>query len=138
MTNENTATATEETATEETATAAGYTPSIVAKMREVYGAAETEAERDSAVATLADTFGFKRASIIQKLVREGVYIAKTRKNKNGGPAETKADIAEDVARLLDVDFAKVDSLANATKSALKVVRDALELRDAEAAAEDAD
>jgi response regulator RpfG family c-di-GMP phosphodiesterase len=80
------------------------------------------------VDNLAAEFGKKPASVRQKLVRMGIYKAKTYKAKTGGKVERKADIVADIASALCVSDEKIESLENATVAALKAVRDGFTIR----------
>ncbi|MCP4443632.1 MAG: hypothetical protein GY810_32410 [Aureispira sp.] len=102
--------------------AVNYTAENVERMSDVYGAAETEAERKEAVTSLAKELGKTINSIVAKLSSEGVYI-KAAKTKAGAKAETKADIVADIAKNLGVSEATFESLSNATKAALVALRE---------------
>lgn len=102
-----------------------YTPEILQEMRDA-----SPLNNDSCAA-LAEKFGFTTASVRAKAVRmqradDGVvYQSKERTAKDGSAVESKADIVSDIAGLIDSDAESLESLGNATKLALKAVRDAL-------------
>jgi len=108
---------------------ANYTTEMVDEMVATYKTGTNEAERTELVATLADKFGKSTRSIVAKLSRENVYIAKTAKVKATGKGFTKADVVKDIAKSLDVDVATVSGLDAATKDTLVAVAKAVsELR----------
>ena len=111
-----------------------YSEAQTAEMVRAYTDCETDESRDACVRKFADKFGKTVRSIRAKLVREGVYIAKTYKTKTGDKPETKEAIAQEIATLLGV---AADSLGleKATKKGLTLVRGSL--RAAAAALDDA-
>ena len=105
--------------------APNYSDEMVAEMVDRYTAANSDDWRSRVVAELAAEFGKTPASIRAKLVREGVYVAKTRTNKSGGAIEKKADIVNEIAEAIHVSAEILESLEKATKKALGLVRDAV-------------
>ncbi len=98
-----------------------YTAENVAKMREVYCAADGEKERDAAIVTLATDLGKTVASIRSKLSFEGVYIAKAKpesKSTRTTKADLMADIADNAQHPNDAFF---DSLSGANRDVLRWV-----------------
>jgi hypothetical protein len=75
------------------------------------------------VATLADTLGKGVRSVRAKAVRMGVYKAKEKVSKNGGPVESKEAIVNDIAALIG---ANMEGLEKAPKVALQRIRSALD------------
>jgi len=91
------------------------------RMRSAYTAAKTADARDAVVASFVKETGYSVRSIRGKMARDGYYVAKVRQAKDGSPAERKEAIVAGIAATLGVDVEKVESLENATKTALKVV-----------------
>lgn len=77
-----------------------YTEDQVARLAEVYSAAETDAERSVAVADLAEELGKDVRSIRAKLSHMGIYVKPTRRTKAGKPTITKEKLAEGIAVML--------------------------------------
>ena len=73
-----------------------------------------------AVEALATSVGKSVRSVVAKLSREGVYVAKAR-TKAAGKAVTKADLVAKIAEKFGVEAAKLESLEKATKEALEVL-----------------
>jgi hypothetical protein len=71
---------------------------------------------------LAEQFGKDVKSVRAKAVRMGIYQAKAKVSKSGGPVESKEQIAADIARLVN---ANMDGLEKAPKLALQRIRSAL-------------
>ena len=97
-------------------------PNVIADMIDRYTNAEDSDEaRADVVAELAKELGKPARSIISKLVREGVYVAKTRKTKDGQVVRTKAALVDDLLRILNVEMteSEASSLEKATKLALQ-------------------
>lgn len=67
--------------------------------------------------TLAAQVGKSVRSVVAKLSREGVYVAKARSTTKG----TKADLIAKIAKDNDVDVKVLASLEKATKEALEVL-----------------
>ena len=116
-----------------------YSVEVLQDMQERYTVANTDAERAAVVDHFDAETGFGVKSIRGKMQREGYYIAKAKRAKNGAPAERKAAIVADIAKLMLVPVAKIESLESAGKQALQLVReyvqmlkDDVEARDLEA------
>ena len=103
-----------------------YTEAQTSELVEAYEAAQDEESRAQVVERFADEFGKTVRSIRAKLVREGVYIAKTYKGKTGEKPETKEAIVEDIARTMGVDAeSKLGGLQKANKQTLSLLRKTL-------------
>ena len=91
-----------------------YTPEMTAKMVEAYVAAPTQ----DTVAALAVEMGKTVRSIVAKLSREKVYVAKTYTTKTGTPAVKKDETADAIGAVLSLTEAEIESLTKANKTAL--------------------
>ena len=100
---------------------ANYTNEMVTEMVDTYSAQKTEDERTSVVEAMAEKFGKTTRSIVAKLSREGVYVAKTAKTKNGAKVQTKGAMVDEIAVALGITRDDVASLENATKDTLAKV-----------------
>ena len=101
-----------------------YTAEQVAEMREVYCAAESDDDRAAAVELLAARFGRKAQSVRMKLVREGVYVAKAYKAKDGNAPITKEQLVSNIAEAIGTDNELV-GLERAAKNTLRIILDAV-------------
>jgi hypothetical protein len=72
-----------------------------------------------AVEALAEAFGKSTRSIVAKLSREKVYVAKTKAAGTG--RVTKANLINDLADRCEVDRAVLESLEKASLEALQVL-----------------
>ena len=77
------------------------------------------------VENLAETLDKSIKSIIGKLSREGVYKKTVYKTKTGEAPETKKEIVEDLAGLLDLQYIQVAGLEKSPKASLKILREAI-------------
>lgn len=77
------------------------------------------------VETIALNMGKTVRSVVAKLSREKVYIAKQYVSKTGEKPVKKDIHAEMIGRILNLPENDVDSLTKANKNALKVIFDAL-------------
>lgn len=77
------------------------------------------------VENLAETLDKSIKSIIGKLSREGVYKKTVYKTKTGEDPETKKEIVEDLAGLLDLQYIQVAGLEKSPKASLKILREAI-------------
>jgi len=93
---------------------ANYTPDQVTKMVEMY-------TNGDPVVEIANVVGKTSRSVIAKLSREGVYIAKPRKVATG--AIRKSDI---VARIANHVGADVETLSKASKDDLVILATAIQ------------
>lgn len=102
-----------------------YSPELTAIIVAAYTAegVETDADRKAVLESLSAEHGKTVKSLRAKLVREGVYVKQTYKPKTGGKAETKDEIVQAIAKILDVTEAQLGGLENATKPALTLIRD---------------
>tara|TARA_Y100001972_G_scaffold75739_1_gene92072 strand:- start:341 stop:664 length:324 start_codon:yes stop_codon:yes gene_type:complete len=98
-----------------------YTPEQVEHMIEEY----TNKPTRETVENLADNLDKSIKSIIGKLSREGVYKKTVYKTKTGEDPETKKQIVEDLAGLLNVEYTQVAGLEKSPKTALKILREAI-------------
>lgn len=69
---------------------------------------------------LADEFGKDVRSVRAKAVRMGVYQAKAKVSKTGGPVEGKEEIAKEISDLVG---RNMESLAKAAKEDIRFIRD---------------
>lgn len=99
-----------------------YTDEMVARMRVVYEAAETDAARRAAVESLAEEFGRKTNSVIAKLSHLGIYQRPERKTKSGGEVVTKEKLADRIAQMVGIN-PETSGLAKANKGALRSLAD---------------
>jgi response regulator RpfG family c-di-GMP phosphodiesterase len=91
-----------------------YTAEQTAAMVAAYMAAPTA----DTVATLAEQFGKTVKSVVAKLSREKVYIAKTYTTKTGDAVVKKDTLADKLAEIVGLTEAEADSLTKANKTAL--------------------
>lgn len=90
-----------------------YTAEMTAALVAEFVAGNTPVE------VLAEKFGKSVRSVVAKLSREGVYVAKATSTKVKGP--TKADLVAKLAERYGVDPTVLASLEKATKEALEVL-----------------
>ncbi len=98
-----------------------YTEKQVELMIEKY----TSNPSRETVEELAETLDKSIKSIIGKLSREGVYKKTVYKTKTGESPETKKEIVENLAGLLNLEYVQVAGLEKSPKSALKILREAI-------------
>ena len=98
-----------------------YTAEQTAKMVADYSAAPTAAT----VEAIAAEFGKTIRSVVAKLSREKVYVAKTYVSKTGEAVVKKDETADAIGAVLKMTEAEVTSLAKANKTALKKIFEAL-------------
>lgn len=98
-----------------------YTPEMVSELR-----ALSPVDNDKAVA-FAEKYGLTPASVRQKCVRADdiEYIKKPQTRKDGSPVESKTDLVEQIAAILGTDADSIETLANANRSVIVAIRDAL-------------
>ena len=99
-----------------------YTEVQASEMVERYSACDSDESRAACVNELAHDLNKGVRSIRAKLVREGAYVKKTYKTKNGAKAETKENIVSDIADALGVGSDQLGGLEKATKKALTLIR----------------
>jgi len=98
----------------DTARTPNYTDEMVQAMVSDY----VDSPNTDTVAKLASEFSKSTRSIVAKLVREGVYIAKPRVTKTGAPVVRKSELVAQIQSFLGVD---VPTLEKASKADLEVV-----------------
>ena len=101
-----------------TAKVVNYTPEQTAQMVADYQAGVT-------VETIAQNLGKTVRSVVAKLSREKVYVAKTYVSKTGEPVVKKDAHADAIGAILRLPENDIESLTKANKSALKAIFDAL-------------
>lgn len=94
-----------------------YTPEQTAEMVAAYVAAPTA----ETVAALAEKLGKTARSVVAKLSREKVYVAKVATTKTGEPIQKKDDTADAIGAVLKMTEAEIDSLTKANKTALQKI-----------------
>jgi Zn-dependent M32 family carboxypeptidase len=99
-----------------------YTPEQVDLMIEKYRSNPTR----ETVENLAEDLDKSIKSIIGKLSREGVYKKTVYKTKTGEDPETKKQIVEILASILEISYESVAGLEKSPKTALKVLRKAVQ------------
>jgi hypothetical protein len=98
--------------------AVNYTPEQTAKIIAEYQAGV-------AVEQIAQAMGKTVRSIVAKLSREKVYVAKQYVTKNGEKPVKKDVTADAIGAILRLSENDIESLTKANKSALKAIFDAL-------------
>jgi response regulator RpfG family c-di-GMP phosphodiesterase len=101
---------------EMTTKAVNYTAEQTAKMVADYQAGVT-------VETIAAELGKTVRSIVAKLSREKVYVAKTYVSKTGEAVIKKDSVADYIGEALGLSEADTESLTKANKTALKMIAD---------------
>lgn len=104
-----------------------------AAKKENYSAETTAAllkayETEKNTETLAKMFGKTAKSIVAKLSREKVYVKATYKTKTGEQPVSKQEIVAEIATLVNQSEEVLESLEKATKPALLIIKNALELQ----------
>ena len=97
-----------------------YTPEQVDLMKEQY----TKTPSRETVENLAEELDKSIKSIIGKLSREGVYKKTVYKTKTGEDPETKKEIVEEIAQLIEVE-GTIAGLEKSPKADLKLLRNTL-------------
>ncbi len=101
-----------------TAKTVNYTPEQTQKMINDY-------QNGVSVETIAENLGKTVRSIVAKLSREKVYIAKEYKSKTGETPVKKDVHADAIGAILRLPENDIESLTKANKNALKVIFEAL-------------
>ena len=101
-----------------TAKTLNYTQEQTTKMVADYTAGVT-------VEAIASTLGKSVRSVVAKLSREKVYVAKTYTAKNGETVVKKDMVADAIGAVLMLTESEIESLTKANKTALKKIFDAL-------------
>lgn len=104
-----------------TAKTVNYTPEQTAELVSAYVANPTQ----ETVVMFAEKFGKTVRSVVAKLSREKVYIAKTYETKNGEKPVKKDSVADAIGAVLKMTEAEIESLTKANKSALAKIFTAL-------------
>ena len=114
------------------AKAVNYTPEQTAWIVDRYMEVRESSEevREALVKELAAELNKKPASVIAKLSREGVYVAKVVVAKDGKPAIKKDKLA---VVLADISGTVLTSAENMTKRDMQALVEAFEARDAKIA-----
>lgn len=102
------------TATTKTAKPVNYTAEQTAAMVAAYVADKSEAT----VAALALEMGKTVRSVVAKLSREKVYVAKEYKTKTGEKVQKKDETADAIGAVLKMTESEIESLTKANKTAL--------------------
>ena len=95
-----------------------YTPEQTAQIISDY-------QSGVSVESIADNLGKTVRSVVAKLSREKVYIAKEYKTKTGESAIKKDTHADAIGAILRLPENDIESLTKANKNALKVIFEAL-------------
>ena len=95
-----------------------YTPEQTAQIISDY-------QSGVSVENIADNLGKTVRSVVAKLSREKVYIAKEYKTKTGESAVKKDTHADAIGAILRLPENDIESLTKANKNALKVIFEAL-------------
>ena len=101
-----------------TAKTVNYTPEQSAQMVADYQAGVT-------VEAIAEKMGKTVRSVVAKLSREKVYVAKTYVSKTGAPVVKKDAHADAIGAILKLTEAETESLTKANKTALEKIFSAL-------------
>ena len=101
-----------------TAKAVNYTPEQTTKMVSDY-------KDGIAVESIAEALGKSVRSVVAKLSREKVYVAKTYTTKSGEPVAKKDMVADAIGNVLGLTEAETESLTKANKTALSKIFAAL-------------
>jgi len=103
---------------EKTSKTVNYTPEQTAQMVADYQAGVT-------VEAIAESLGKTVRSVVAKLSREKVYVAKTYVSKTGAPVVKKDAHADAIGAILKMTEAEIESLTKANKTALVKIFEAL-------------
>lgn len=98
--------------------AVNYTPEQSAQMVAEYQAGIT-------VEAIAEKMGKTVRSVVAKLSREKVYVAKTYVSKTGAPVVKKDAHADAIGAILKMTESEIESLTKANKTALEKIFSAL-------------
>lgn len=102
-----------------------YTPEMTAEMVKAYKAETSQEGRLAVVEAMAEKFGKSVRSVVAKLSREGVYVAKQYQTKNGSKPVRKEQLVEDIADVFNISMDKVEGLEKAPKRALEAILNAV-------------
>jgi hypothetical protein len=101
-----------------TAKTVNYTPEQTLQIVADYQAGMT-------VETIAENLGKSVRSVVAKLSREKVYVAKTYVSKTGEPVVKKDAVADAIGAVLNMTESEIESLTKANKTALAKIFSAL-------------
>lgn len=101
-----------------TSKSVNYTPEQTLKMVSDYTSGVS-------VETIAENLGKTVRSVVAKLSREKVYVAKSYVTKTGAPVVKKDAHADAIGAILNMSENEVDSLTKANKTALEKIFTAL-------------
>ncbi len=99
------------------------TPNYTDEMVNAMVADYVDSPNTDTVAKLASEFNKSTRSIVAKLVREGVYVAKPRVTKTGAPVVRKSELVAQIQGYLGVE---VPTLEKASKADLEMVLSGIE------------
>jgi hypothetical protein len=99
--------------------AVNYTPEMTAVMISRY------VDENVTVEKIAEELGKSVRSVVAKLSREKVYVAKVRTSKNGEPVVKKDETADAIGAVVQLTEAETESLTKANKTALVKIFKAL-------------
>lgn len=102
-----------------------YTVEQEKTLLEKYTPKATQEIRDAQVKELAVEFGKKARSIIAKLSRMDIYIAKVRTTKTGEAVVQKKDLVSEIAKAVGLTATSLVSLSKATKADLQALSNQL-------------
>lgn len=102
-----------------------YTPEQTAEMLAVYDPRLPETERKAIVDKFAAKFGKSARSIVAKLSKEKVYVAKAYVSKTGEKQVKKDAHADAIGAFLNMTENEIESLTKANKTALIKIFSAL-------------
>ncbi len=91
--------------------AQNYTPEQAEQMIAEYKAG-------TSVEQIAETMGKSVRSVVAKLSKEGVYVAKSYVSKTGAKPVKKDAVADEIAQIVQLTEAETESLTKANKTAL--------------------
>lgn len=94
--------------------AQNYTPEQATQMVAEYVAG-------TSVEQIAETMGKSVRSVVAKLSKEGVYVAKGYVSKTGVKPQKKDAVADEIAAILNLTEAETESLVKANKTALSKI-----------------
>lgn len=95
-----------------------YTPEITTKLTADYKAGVP-------IGSLAEQLGVPERSVIAKLASLGAYQKKSYLNKRGEPPVKKEEYIDRLAKLLNIDIDRLESLEKVNKSVLILLETAL-------------
>jgi response regulator RpfG family c-di-GMP phosphodiesterase len=103
----------------ETSKTVNYTPEMTAEMVEMYVGQKMTVE------AIAEKVGKSVRSVVAKLSREKVYVAKVRTSKTGEPVVRKNELADAIGAVLQLTESEISGLAGSPKTALQKIFSAL-------------